>query len=179
MSAVARLVFTNFTGTVLLRVITTAGLVAGIGGAALNLYLPPLTGGNGTPTRFALALETVIFLLPVAGLLCFVFGASLLPALFARLATSHSVYVLPYGRTKLLASAFTTVALTALFAAGIVTMYYYKTPLTPAATSTSPIRGRVKFPQLRQRDVGMVTRCRRVSQHERRLLSVASSCPRT
>ena len=56
------------------------------------------------------------------------FGASLLPALFARLATSHYLYVLPYGRTKLLASAFATVALTALFAAGIVTMYYYKMP---------------------------------------------------
>jgi hypothetical protein len=129
MKAIARLIYAYFTGTVLLRVITTAGLVAGIGGAALNLYLPPLAGGSGYPRRFSLALETVIFLLPVAGLLCFVFGASLLPALFARLATSHSLYVLPHGRTKLLVSAFATVALTALFAAGIVVMYYYKTPL--------------------------------------------------
>jgi hypothetical protein len=129
MKAIARLIYTNFTGTVLLRVITTAGLVAGIGGAALNLYLPPLTGGSGGQSRFSLAQESFIFLLPVAGLLCFVFGASLLPALFARLASSHYLYVLPHGRTKLLASAFATVALTALFAAGIVTMYYYKTPL--------------------------------------------------
>jgi hypothetical protein len=129
MKAIVRLIYTNFTGTVLLRVITTAGLVAGIGGAALNLYLPPLTGGSGGRSRFSLAQEAFIFLLPVAGLLCFVFGASLLPALFARLATSHYLYVLPHGRTKLLASAFTTVALTALFAAGIVVMYYYETPL--------------------------------------------------
>jgi hypothetical protein len=130
MKALARLIYTNFTGTVLLRVITTAGLVAGIGGAALNLGLPPLTGGSGDPSRFFLALETFIFLLPVAGLLCFVFGASLLPALFARLASSHYLYVLPHGRTKLLASAVATVALTALFAAGIIVMYYYKTPLS-------------------------------------------------
>src|SRR5262245_11429148 len=116
MKAIARLVYTNFTGTVLLRVITMAGLVAGSGGVALNLYLPPLTGGSGGPSRFSLAQESVIFLLPVAGLLCFVFGASLLPALFARLATSHYLYVLPHGRTKLLASAFATVTLTALFA---------------------------------------------------------------
>jgi hypothetical protein len=129
MKAILRLMYTSFTGTTLLRVITTAGLVAGIGGAALNLYLPPLTGGSGRPSRFSLALETFIFLLPIAGLLCFVFGASLLPALFARLASSHYPYVLPHGRTKLLASALATVALTALFSAGIVMMYYYKTPL--------------------------------------------------
>jgi hypothetical protein len=129
MKAIARLVYTNFMGTALLRVITVVGLVAGIGGAALNLYLPPLTGGNGGPSRFSLAQEAFIFLLPVAGLLCFVFGASLLPALFTRLAASHYLYVLPHGRTKLLASAFATIALTSLFAAGIVTLYYYKTPL--------------------------------------------------
>jgi hypothetical protein len=130
MKAVARLVYTNFTGTVLLRAITIAGLVAGIGGAALNLYLPPSTGGSGGASRFSLAQEAFIFLLPVAGLLCFVFGASLLPTLFVRLATSHYLYVLPHGRTKLLASAFATVALSALFAAGIIVMYYYKTPLS-------------------------------------------------
>jgi len=129
MKATARLIYTYFTGTALLRFITLAGLVAGIGGAALNLYLPPLTGGSGNPTRFSLAQEAVIFLLPVAGLLCFVFGASLLPAMFARLASSHYLYVLPHGRTKLLASAFATVALASLFAAGVVTLYYYKTPL--------------------------------------------------
>jgi hypothetical protein len=129
MKAIVRLVYTSFTGTALLRVVTVASLVAGIGGVALNLYLPPLTGGSGGPSRFSLAQETFILLLPVAGLLGFVFAASLLPALFARLASSHYLYVLPHGRTKLLMSAFATVALTALFAAGIVTMYYYKTPL--------------------------------------------------
>ena len=130
MKAIARLIYTNFTGTPLLRAITTVGLVAGIGGSALLLFLPPLTGGGGKPTRFSLWQESVFFLLPVVGLLCFVFGASLLPALFARLATSHYLYVLPRGRTKLLASALATVALTSLFAAGIVTMYFYKTPLS-------------------------------------------------
>ncbi len=129
MTAIARLIFTYYTGTVLLRLITSAGLIAGIGGSALYLYLPPLTGGSGGPSRFSLAAESFFFLLPVAGTVCFVFGASLLPALFARLAASHYLYVLPYGRAKLLVSAFATVALIALFAAGIVTMYYYKTPL--------------------------------------------------
>lgn len=124
MKAIVRLIYTCFTGTVLLRVITTAGLVAGIGGSALYLYVPPLIGGS-----YSLAQDSFFRLLPVAGLLCFVFGASLLPALFARLASSHYLYVLPHGRTKLLASALATVALTALFAAGIITMFYARTPL--------------------------------------------------
>ena len=128
MKAIVRLIYTSFTGTALLRFFTLAGLVAGIGGAALYLYLPPLLGGSGGPSRFSLAEEAFFRVLPVVGLLCFVFGASLLPALFARLATSHYVYVLPHGRTKLLVSAFATVALTSLFAAGIVTTYYYRMP---------------------------------------------------
>jgi hypothetical protein len=129
MKAIARLVFTYYTGTALLRFITSFGLLAGIGGSALLLYLPPLAGGSGYPRRFSLVLESLIFLLPVAGVLCFVFGASLLPSMLARLAASHCLYVLPHGRAKLLASAFATVALSALFATGIIVMYYYETPL--------------------------------------------------
>jgi len=129
MKAIARLIYTNFTGTVLLRYITLAGLAAGVSGSALFLYLPPLLAGSGGPSRFSLAQEAFFRVLPIAGLLCFVFGASLLPTMFTRLATSHYLYVLPYGRTKLLVSALATVALASLFAAGIVVMYYYKTPL--------------------------------------------------
>ena len=89
-------------------------------GSALLLYLPPLTGGSGNPSRFSLAHGGRRLLAPRRRHhLCFAFGASLLPTLLARFATSHYLYVLPYGRTKLLASAFATVALTALFAACI------------------------------------------------------------
>jgi hypothetical protein len=129
MKAVVRLMAAYFTGTPLLRAITTFGLIAGIGGSALYLSLPPLLGGQGGPSRFSLAQEAFFTLLPIAGTLCFVFGASLLPALLARLAASHYLYVLPYGRAKLLASALATIALIALFAAGVITMYYYRTPL--------------------------------------------------
>jgi hypothetical protein len=129
MKAIARLIYTYFTGTALLRFITSVGLLAGVGGSLLLLYLPPLTGGSGNPSRWSLAMEAFFFLAPVAGVLCFVFGASLLPSMFARLAASHYLYVLPFGRAKLLASAFATVALSALFASGIIVMYYYDTPL--------------------------------------------------
>ncbi|HEY9183157.1 MAG TPA: hypothetical protein VIQ99_08160, partial [Gammaproteobacteria bacterium] len=128
MKAIARFIYTSFTGTALLRAITPIGLIAGIVGSVLLLYFPPLAGGSGNPSRMSLALESFFWLLPIAGVLCFTFGASLLPALFARFASSHYLYVLPYGRSKLLASAFATVALPSLFAAGIVTTYYYRMP---------------------------------------------------
>ena len=128
MKAIVRFIYTSFTGTALLRVITPIGLLLGIGGSALLLYLPPLTGGSGNPSKMSLALESFFFLLPIAGLFCFTFGGSLLPALFARFASSPYLYVLPHGRSKLLVSALGTVALASLFAAGIVTMYYYRMP---------------------------------------------------
>lgn len=128
MKAIARLIYTSFTGTALLRVITPVGLLFGIGGSALLLYLPPLTGGSGNPSRMSLALESFFSLLPIAGLFCFTFGGSMLPSLLTRFASSHYLYVLPHGRSKLLVSALGTVALASLFAAGIVTMYYYRMP---------------------------------------------------
>ena len=128
MKAVLRLIVTYFTGTPLLRGITALGVIGVIGGSAALLYLPPLIGSQGGPSRFALWQETVLTLLPVAGLLCFTFGASLQPALFARLASSHYMYVLPYGRVKLLASVFVTLALIALVAALTITGYYYRSP---------------------------------------------------
>jgi hypothetical protein len=128
MKAIARLIFTCFTGTALLRFITPAGLLAGLAGSAVLLYLPPLTGGSGNPSQLSLAAESFFGTLPAVGIMCFTFGASLLPALFARFAASHYLYVLPYGRAKLLVSAFATIALIALFAAGIITLYFYKMP---------------------------------------------------
>ena len=55
MKAIARLIYTNFTGTVLLRYITLAGLAAGIAGSALFPFLPPLLAG----IRHGLLLQSV------------------------------------------------------------------------------------------------------------------------
>jgi hypothetical protein len=124
MRAVARLIVTYFAGTRLLMVVTVLGIACIAGGTGALLYLPPLVAQHGLPSRFTLAEETILQMLPVAGILCFVFGASLLPTMFIRLATSHYAYVLPYGRAKLLASAFGTVALVALVASATVSIYY-------------------------------------------------------
>jgi hypothetical protein len=93
------------------------------------LYLPPLLRSQADPSRFSLGAETLIFLTPVAGVVAVVFGTSLLPTLFARLAASHYLYVLPYGRIRILVSVFITLALVALVAAGTTTVYYMRTPL--------------------------------------------------
>jgi hypothetical protein len=124
MKAVLRLMLAYFTGTPILRWTTAFGLVCGIGGAIGKTLLPPLVAQNGLPSRFSLWQEALITLLPVIGLLCFAFGASLLPALATRLVASHYLYVLPYGRAKLLASIFGTITLIALFASAMVLAFY-------------------------------------------------------
>jgi len=123
--AVARLMLVYFTGTRLLSVVTVLGIVGIVSGTYVALYVP-LVAQNGLPSRFSLAEEALLSLLPVAGLLCFVFGAALLPSVFMRLATGHYAYVLPYARVKLLASAFGTVALVALIVSATVSLFYQK-----------------------------------------------------
>ena len=129
MKAVLKLVLTYFTGTRLLAAITALGALAVLGGSVAFLYLPPLLRSQGEPSRFSAGVETLIFLAPVAGVVAVAFGASLLPTLFARLAASHYLYVLPHGRIKILASVFVTLTLVALVVAGTTTVYYMRTPL--------------------------------------------------
>jgi len=129
MKAVLTLVRTYFTGTPLLAITTALGALGVLGGSVAFLYLPPLLRSQGEPSRFSAGVETLIFLMPVAGVIAVAFGASLLPTLFARLAASHYVYVLPHGRIKILASVFVTLTLVALVVAGTTTVYYMRTPL--------------------------------------------------
>jgi hypothetical protein len=129
MRGVLKLVLTYFTGTPLLAVTLLLGVVAVVGGSALFLLLPPLLAGQGAPSRFSAGVEALIFLLPVAGVIAVAFAASMLPTLVARLAASHYLYVLPYGRIKVLVSVFVTLTLVALVVAGTTTMYYTRSPL--------------------------------------------------
>ena len=129
MKAVLKLVLTYFTGTQLLAIVTTLGLVGVFGGSAMFMYLPPLIASQGGAAHFSLAAEPFFMLTPVVGVIGVAFGASLLPSIFARLAASHYLYVLPYGRVKILASVFITLTLAALLAAGTTTVYYVRTPM--------------------------------------------------
>jgi hypothetical protein len=122
MKAVLTLVLTYFTGTPLLALTMSLGVLAVVGGSTVYLYLPSLS-------RFSLGVEALIFMTPVAGVIAVAFAASMLPTLVARLTASHYLYVLPYGRIKVLASVFVTLTLVALVVAGTTTVYYVRTPL--------------------------------------------------
>jgi len=141
MKAVLRLIVTYFTGTAILRWTTTLGLVCGVASWSAVLYVPPLIGSQGMPSPLALWQETLITFVPIVGLLCFAFGASLLPALVTRLATSHYLYVLPHGRAKLLASVFGTIALIALFASMVIFVLFYalRVPLSLVFSRSFPV----------------------------------------
>jgi hypothetical protein len=129
MKAVLKLTLIYFTGTPLLAVTMAFGVLAVVGGSVLYHYSPPLVGGQGGQSPFSLFVEMLIFMTPVAGVIAVAFAASLLPTLFARLATSHYLYVLPYGRVKVLASLFLSLTLVASVVAGTTAMYYLRTPL--------------------------------------------------
>jgi hypothetical protein len=104
MKAVARLVWSYFMGSALMRTLTVIGLVL----LAVDLYI--LT----TQPRSGEMLWIGIF-----GLLALFVGSSSMPLMFGRLASSHAARILPGARLKLLASAFVTVLLVSI-SVGIV-----------------------------------------------------------
>lgn len=99
MKAVARLVWSYFTGTPVLRGFTIAGLIL----LAINFYILLTQLRSGEKHWVA-----------IFGVILLFVGSSLMPVMFGRLARSHLVGVLPGGRFKLLASAFITILLVAL-----------------------------------------------------------------
>ncbi len=99
MKAVARLVFSYFTGSPVLRACTVGGLAL----VVLDFYLVVTRPWSDEQVWLA-----------ILGLMFFFVGSSLMPLMFGRLARSHSVGLLPGGRYKLLLSAFITIALVAL-----------------------------------------------------------------
>ncbi|HEU4618819.1 MAG TPA: hypothetical protein VFV10_12325 [Gammaproteobacteria bacterium] len=123
MKAVARLMLVYFTGTVWMRVMSALGLTAIVVGTGMLAYLPPLVGQLGLPSRFSVAQEAVLMMLPLFGIVALMLGGALMPSMVSRLAASHYSHVLPHARGKLLASAFGTVALIAVVASAAMQVY--------------------------------------------------------
>jgi hypothetical protein len=116
MSAVLRLVWTYFTATPLIRALSATGLVFTLYGVAGHLLVP----------RFALrrammgqtfGWETLVIALPWLGLILLLASSALMPAIVERIALGRSVWVLPGGRLRLLASAVLTALLLSLLVA--------------------------------------------------------------
>jgi hypothetical protein len=99
MKAVARLVWSYFTGTPVLRAFTIGGLLL----LGIDFYFV-ITQPRSDEKLWLAMLGQILFFT----------GSALMPVMFGRLARSHSIGVLPGGRVKLLLSAFMTILLVAL-----------------------------------------------------------------
>jgi hypothetical protein len=99
MKAVLRLVLTYAFGTPILRAFTVAGFVFIIISFVLLEFF---------------AQGDWLLTVPFLGVVMVFLGSALMPLMFGRMARSHLIRVLPWGRVKLLLSAFITVALVAL-----------------------------------------------------------------
>lgn len=133
MKAVARLVWTYFTGTPLNRVFTIGGLaLMAIAGFVL-----------GTREKAGEMVSIVIL-----GHIALFIGGSLLSLMFGRLAKSHSIRILPRGRLKLLLSAFITMVLVSVPSALL-------TPLALVTGNSGSASDLLKYPQLLEYSIVM------------------------
>jgi hypothetical protein len=126
MSAVARLALTYFGATTLTRrlaAIGTAAMIIGIVGSAF------------TPGYFVASLgrelawyEILILVLPWLGLVLLVASTALMPAIVERMTLGRAVWVLPYGRVRLLLSVLVPAALLAILTAAGATVAFVNSP---------------------------------------------------
>jgi hypothetical protein len=126
MKAVARLVWSYFMGTFASRALTILGLLLFV----VSFYI--LTTQPQSSETLSLA---------VGGLIAFFLGSSLMPVMFGRMARSHSIKVLPYGRLKLLLSAFFTAIVVSIPGAIL-------TPALYVAGNSGSIEDFAKYPGL-------------------------------
>lgn len=131
MKALGRLMLTYFTGTPISRWISLTGSFLIAAGSACLLYLPPLQAGIGQSSFLSLGQETLLLLLPIVGILLFFFGTALMPVIVAHLASSHIIRVLPHGRLKILASAFTTLAVVTVISGLATVVHFMNFPVSP------------------------------------------------
>lgn len=127
MNAVVRLVWSYFTGTVLNRMFTIGGLVLLV------------IAGFVLATQAKAAVEMVW--IAILGHIALFIGGSLMSLMFGRLSTSHSIRILPYGRVKLLLSAFVTIVL-------VSTPSALFTPLAFVAANSGSASDLLKYQQV-------------------------------
>jgi hypothetical protein len=134
MKAVARLVYTYFAATPLMRGLAIAGLILMTSGTVGYLYFPIWTLGSGNYTKTPLWLQTVILSGVPLGLMLLFSSTTLLPRIVERFALGRLICVLPGARRGLLVSVAVTAGGIALLTAAAVTVafYYFPIPLKPA-----------------------------------------------
>jgi hypothetical protein len=133
MKAVARLVWTYFTGTTLNRIFSLGGLAL----MAIAGFVLVTREKSGDMVWIAGLGHIALFI-----------GSSLLSLMFGRLAKSHSIRILPHGRLKLLLSAFITMVLVSLPSALL-------TPLALVTGNSGSASDLLKYPQLLEYSIAM------------------------
>ncbi len=99
MKAIGRLLLTYAFGTPLLRIFSAVGVAILLASVVMLDFLGQ---------------SNLLLSIPFLGVCGLFLGNALMPLLFGRMARSHLIRVLPWGRVKLLISAFITVAIVAL-----------------------------------------------------------------
>ena len=128
MRAVARLVWTFFCATPLMRWFACVGVGAILLGIAGYLMVPAWTLGTGM-RREALWLQALVEILPAIGLLALLAASTPLPAVVERLALGRGVWLLPAGRARLLAATFVPALLIGVLTATTAALHYWNYPI--------------------------------------------------
>ena len=133
MTTIARLMWTYFTGTPLLRGLSTLGIVLLAAGSAILLYLPYATFGTGLASGWPQLVQALLIAVPWLAIIVLFFASSLMPVIVYRMAFGRHACVLPNGRLLLYASAAGTAALLSLISAALVVLAFssLNTPLEP------------------------------------------------
>lgn len=117
MRAVLRLVWTYFTATRLMQGLSATGLACILIGLAWYLVIPRWQIVQAMQGIDATVLGATVLVLPWLGLLLMLAATVLMPAIVERVTLGRSVWVLPGGRMRLLASVVLTAVLLAVIVA--------------------------------------------------------------
>ena len=128
MRAVARLVWTIFTATPLLRWFAGVGAAALLFGLVGYFMLPAWSLGTGSRPE-ALWLQAVVEILPFLGLLLLLAASSRLPTIVERIALGRAVWLLPAGRVRLFAGTLIPPLLLAALTAATATAAFLHYPI--------------------------------------------------
>lgn len=126
MSAVLRLSLTWFTATPLTRRIAVVGILLMLVGIVGYAFIPGyfiLNQGRGIAWY-----EALILGLPWYGLILLVVSTGFMPAMVERMITGRAVWVLPFGRARLLTSAVVPALVLSLLTAATATMVFITAP---------------------------------------------------
>ncbi len=128
MRAVARLVWTFFMATPLLRWFAGVGAAAFLAGLVGYLMVPAWALGSGSRPE-ALWLQALVEALPFIGLLLLLAASSRLPAIVERLAFGRAIWLLPAGRGRLLVATVIPALILALLTATASTFAFLHFPI--------------------------------------------------